>query len=133
MPLYKVVLQTGGKTSEQIKADFEESEISEQEIRNWISAYNLIDGLEVMVLYTNYLEDYTLLSWKPEDDKKFMEFIYLLEQDSMFGNYVDDRETFLKDWENGEYSPDGSICFSKNDVEILKKINYGEEPSEKGV
>lgn len=124
MPLYKVVLQTGGKTPEQIKTEFDDFKISEPKIQLWISAYNLLDGLEVMVRDSFYPdEEYTLLSWKPEDDKTFMEFIYLLEQDGTFGNYVDDRETFLEDWENGEYSPDGSICFSKNELEILEQIN----------
>lgn len=41
------------------------------------------------------------------NDKKNKEVHYLMEQDSMVGVYINDREGFDKVWDRGEYDKDG--------------------------
>ncbi|MDA1478294.1 hypothetical protein [Bacillus changyiensis] len=120
--LYKAKLNTGKKTSEQIKNGFTGIEPSEQEIQNCLKAYGLIDGMEVIVTKSWSGDGYYLISWQENDSGTIKEFFYQLEQDPMFGSYFDEREEFENDWESGEYCPAGSIAFSNEDVEIMKKI-----------
>lgn len=40
----------------------------------------------------------------------------MMEQDSMTGTYIDDREGFDKAWEDGEYSPE---CLLRLETEYL--------------
>ena len=44
----------------------------------------------------------------------------MMEQDSMFGLYIDDREQFDKDWDNNDYEPDGCHYLETENVEILE-------------
>lgn len=122
--LFKAKLCTGGKTADDIISDFE-GDVSEEEIRDWQHALNLIDGKEIIV--TKILKDrYTLVSWMDEDDEAFRDYIYQAEQDDMFGTYIDDREEFLKDWKNEVYEPTGSLGFDKKDVEIIEELKKQE-------
>jgi hypothetical protein len=120
--LYKAKLHTGGKTPEQIKSDFDGPEPNEKEIQNWIKAYDLIAGIEVAVMKSRSGSGYCLVSWQKKDDEKIRDFIYQVEQDEMFGTYVNEREEFIKDWDSGEYSPAGSLVFNSEDVEIIEEL-----------
>lgn len=119
---YKAKLKTGFKTFEQIKNDFEGSEPSEADVENWLTAYRLIDGLEIMVMNSWTGDGYCLIGWEEKDADTFREYVYLIEQDSMFGSYVNERDEFIKDWESEEYSPSGSIVFNENDIEIIEEL-----------
>lgn len=125
--LYRAKLHTGGKTPEQIKSSFDGPEPSEEEIKNWTKAYDLADGLEVIVTRSWTGSDYSLIAWDEKDDENIREFIYQVEQDGMFGTYVDEREEFIKDWESGEYSPAGSLVFDEKDVEIIEELKTKDE------
>ncbi|WP_338754261.1 hypothetical protein [Bacillus sp. FJAT-52991] len=120
--LFKAKLNTGGKTSEQVRNEFDGSAPSEEEIQNWIKAYNLVDGIEVVVMESGIYEGYTLAGWGHDVDEKVREFVYLVEQDPVFGTYVDEREEFMNDWENEEYEPAGSLVFKNEDVEIIEEL-----------
>ncbi|MFL0365351.1 hypothetical protein ACH0BF_20295 [Pseudobacillus sp. 179-B 2D1 NHS] len=124
--LYRAKLHTGGKTPEQIKSSFngpfDGPEPSNEEIQVWSKAYDLADGLEVIVKKSWTGNDYSLIAWDDTDDEKIREFIYQVEQDGMFGTYVDEREEFIKDWESGEYCPAGSLLFNEKDVEIIEEL-----------
>lgn len=122
MKLYKAKLQTGRKTPEQIKKDFEGYTPSEEEIKGWIKAYDLIDGIEVVVMKSWTGNGYTLAFWQDEDDAKIRDYIYQIEQDEMFGTYNDQRDEFLRDWDSDEYSPTGSFVFNEEDVEIIEEL-----------
>ncbi len=43
-----------------------------------------------------------------QDDEKICDFVYQIEQDKLFGLYVNQREEFLKDWDAEEYDPAGA-------------------------
>jgi hypothetical protein len=120
--LYQAKLRTANKTPDDIIWDFGDN-ISEQEIQNWLKTYKAIDGLEIVVFKSLFNEnDYTLFTWNRQDEKVWRDFMYLSEQDSSFGNYVDDWETFLEDWNSGDYSPSGILAFGSDDVEIIKEL-----------
>lgn len=123
--LYKARLKTGGKTEEQIKADFNDSfgEATKEDMERYKKSMDMVDGQEIIVMQSFYdKEYYSMASWQEKDDDVWREFIYLQEQDPIFGTYVDDREKFLKVWEAGEYEPMGALSFSKDDVEIIEEL-----------
>ncbi|MGE6756286.1 hypothetical protein ACQKFO_23125 [Rossellomorea sp. NPDC071047] len=132
--IYKAKLSTAGKTTEQIKADYEGGfgdVPSEKEVQAWIDAYNRIDGIEMIVLKSPIMDGYVPTSCvKEEDEPKFRDFVYQAEQDPYFGSYINDREEFLKDWESGDYSPSGSLTFKEEDLTDLQK-EYAGEPGDK--
>lgn len=118
---FEAKLKTGNITRDYIISDFY-GDVTEKQIKEWLDVYKLIDGKKIIVADIRK-ERYTLISWMDEDVEAFRDFIYQAEQDDWFGNYIDDREGFLKDWEDGTYEPSGSLGFHKNNVEIIKKIN----------
>lgn len=120
--LYKAKLHTSGKTPEQIKNFFDGLEPSEEEIQKWIEVYDLVNGLEVVVMKSWAGSGYSIVGWQDEDDENFKEFVYMVEQDDMYGTYVNEREEFLKDWDSEEYSPNHSLVFQDEDVEIIEEL-----------
>lgn len=127
---YKAKLNTGGKTPEQIIRDYEGgigTLPNQKEIQDWINAYDLINGIELVVMKSPFSDSYTPVSWDEKDNEKIRDFIYQAEQDPFFGTYVDEREEFLEDWKSGEYSPTGSLVFDREDVEIIEELKKEEE------
>lgn len=120
--LYRANLKTGGKSPEQIIESFRDFKPSDEEIKNWIAAYDLLDGIEVVVMKSFDGKDYCLVAWQDDDAEKIRDYIYQAEQDPMFGTYVDEREEFLNDWDSDEYEPSGSLVFSSDDVEIIEEL-----------
>lgn len=55
-----------------------------------------------------------------KDKEKDKELHYMIEQDSMIGVYIDDRERFNEDWDNDKYEPDGCIYLNPENVELLE-------------
>jgi hypothetical protein len=124
--IFRAKLHTAGKTPEQILRSYGEPLPSEEVVQGIIKAYNLIDGLEVVVSNSFYGKDtYTLIIWNKSDDDKFREFIYLLEQDPFCGTYVNEREKFEKDWDSEEYEPPGSLSLQASDIEIIEEVKQG--------
>jgi len=127
MDFYRVRLKTAGKTPEQILAIYDGPnqvghKPDEKEVTAWIKVFNELDGTEVLVIKRFTGEDYSIAGWEPDDDEKFMEFVYLAEQDPLFGTYIDEREEFINDWKSGDYEPDASLVFAASDVEIIEKL-----------
>ena len=124
MKLFKAKLHTGGKTREQIVDKFQAGVVpSEKEISESIAYYNLLDGATVIVTDHFKSEGYILVHWPEEEHSRMKEAIYLLEQDALFGMYIDQRDEFDADWDAGDYSPDGTICFDAAEVEIIEAIS----------
>ena len=114
--LYKGILHTADFTEEMAKA--EDQNYSEEEIKIITDYMQAWDGAHVTL--SNLLpEEYSVVGWPPEEDEKVKNAIYLMEQDPVFGMYVDDRERFDADWAAGEWEPSGSIVFSPAMVEII--------------
>ncbi len=122
--LYKARLKTGGKTDEQIKADFNDSfgPVTQEELNRYKTSMEMVDNLEIVVTDSFYDDSYALISYEEKDEDTWREFIYLQEQDPFFGTYVDEREEFLEDWKSGEYMPNGSLVFQPADVEIIERL-----------
>lgn len=119
--LYRAKLRTGNITRDEIISDYK-GDVTEKQIKEWMQVYKSIDDKEIIV--ADIREDrYTLISWFDEDVELFRDFIYQAEQDDWFGTYIDDREGFLKDWEDEVYEPSGSLSFNKNDVEIIEELS----------
>ncbi|MFD2628808.1 hypothetical protein [Oceanobacillus kapialis] len=120
MKVLKVKLTTANKTDDQIKARYD-AEISQKEIENFKTAFDLVDGLEIGVIPSQFDEgSYVVVGWHKDNDHIMRDFVYHMEQDPYFGSYVDDREAFLEDWNNNEYEPAGSLSFEKEDIEVLE-------------
>lgn len=117
--LYKGILHTADFTEEMAKA--EEQNYSEEEIKIITDYMQAWDGAHVTL--SNLLpEEYSVVGWPPEEDEKVKNAIYLMEQDPVFGMYIDEPERFAEDWASGEWEPSGSIIFSPAMVEILGEL-----------
>ena len=82
-----------------------------------ITAY--MDGETALVTESRAEEGkYVFLGLK--DKEKDKELHYMMEQDSMVGLYIDDRESFDVDWDNGDYEPDGIHYLDPENVELLE-------------
>lgn len=121
----KAMLHTAGKTDEEILK--QSGLISPEEIPKARKIIEAWDGIEVIVdatLINEQIRQYALIGWDEQDceiDGRIKEVIYLMEQDPMFGTYVDDRERFELDWAEKRYEPAGSIVFEPEDIEILEE------------
>lgn len=83
-----------------------------------ISAY--MDG-EIAYVIESSLEDGTYVFLGLKDKEKDKEVHYMMEQDSSMGVYIDDREEFDKDWDSGNYEPDGCHYLNPENVELLDR------------
>ena len=120
--IYKVKLKTK-RTLEQVRNQSVDFEYSEEGLKDAFRYYNLIDGLEVIVVKIG--DKYCLANYNEEDRKIIMEAHYLLEQDEYTGCYINQYERFKKDWENGECGGEIGMMFSDDEVEIIEKLREG--------
>lgn len=121
--LYRGILHTEGYKIEDAEGSSELTEEEKKIITDYMKAW---DGVHVTL--SNLLpEEYSVVGWPPEEEEKVKNAIYLMEQDFMFGNYVDDREKFEADWAAGTWEPSGSIIFSTAMVEILEELGGPKE------
>lgn len=119
MAWYKGILHTAGKTIEEIKAAEENWEYTDADaliIKNYLDAW---DGVQVTLMDSGD-GAYSIIGWPPEEDTKAANAIYLMEQDPVFGSYVNNREAFDQDWKDGAWEPAGAITFPKESVEITE-------------
>lgn len=117
--LYRAILHTSDFTVDE--KDAEEKEYTEEQLKIITDYMKAWDGVHVTV--SNLLPgEYSVVGWPPEEEEKIKDAIYLMEQDSVFGSYVNDRERFEADWAAGTWEPSGSIIFSPAMVEILGEL-----------
>lgn len=123
MELYRLRFNTASKNADEIKATYEHSAPTAEMLEKIAEAYRNLDGTELAGAVWDYSPDsYSLYGWDDEDDEKFKEFTYLLEQDALFGSYFDARAEFDADWKSGEYEPAAAIHFDKSDFIVIEKI-----------
>lgn len=85
----------------------------------WQDITEYMDGETALVIESSAIDgQYLFLGLK--DKEKDRELHYMFEQDSHFGTYIDDREQFDKDWDSGDYEPDGCHYLEPENVEILE-------------
>ncbi|CZR96233.1 MULTISPECIES: hypothetical protein [Clostridioides] len=120
--IYKVKLKTK-RTLEQVRNQSADFEYSEQGLKDALRYYNLIDGLEIIVV--TFGDEYCLINFNEEDKKTIMEAYYLLEQDEYTGCYINEYERFKKDWENSNYDGEAGMVFSDDEFEIIEKLREG--------
>lgn len=130
--LFKAKFKTARKTLDQLKQEYTDSLPSDEKLSALLESYRNLDGIEVVVYERNFIGDnnYGIFAWDEGDksvDDKIRDFIYQTEQDDMFGQYVNDRVNFLKDWKSGDYSPAGSIAFEKYDIEITEELQLSKQ------
>ena len=83
-----------------------------------ISAY--MDG-EIAYVIESSMEDGAYVFLGLKDKEKNKEVHYMMEQDRIFGLYIDDRKEFDKDWDSGNYEPDGCQYLNPENVELLER------------
>lgn len=126
--LFHVQLKTADKQLTDIKESFDGADLpSEQQLQALLKAYHGLDGVKVLVIPFN--EDgenrYTLAMWDKGTatiEKPIREFFYQMEQDALFGQYINESDEFLRDWESGDYSAAGAVVFNEQEIEILEVI-----------
>lgn len=84
----------------------------------WKRISEYMDGETAFICKSGAIEgEYVFLGLT--DKEKDKELHYMFEQDSRFGVY-DSREGFDRDWESGDYEPDGCHYLKPENVEILE-------------
>lgn len=83
----------------------------------WKSIAEYIDG-ETAVVCDSFYEKgkYVFIGLKDADKDK--ETAYMMEQDSMTGVFINDREGFEEMWETGEYSHDSFFYLEEKYLEF---------------
>lgn len=122
--IMKAILHTKGKTDEQILKDG--GMVSKDDIEVIRAYMDAWDGVEVLVRPCFDGDGYVMVGWDESDveiNAKVKEAVYLMEQDPVFGTYIDSREEFDHDWREAKYEPDGCISFDEQDVEIFEETD----------
>lgn len=121
-------LRTKGKSLQEIQQEQGEYSAEYEDLLHIQKAYEAFDGAEVYLAPSIFGEKpcYCLIRWDKKYDSKMKKAMYHLEQDSLCGNYLHNREGFNEDWESGEYSPCAIVAFAEKEVEVLNVIGEGE-------
>lgn len=122
--LYRGILHTDGFYVDE--KDAAEKRYSEEEIKIITDYMQAWDGVHITLSHL-LPEEYSVVGWPPEEDEKVRNAIYLMEQDPVFGMYVNDRERFDADWAASTWEPSGSIVFSPAMVEIIGELGGKDE------
>ena len=118
MKLLEVILHTGGKTEGQIRA--EAPELSDPEIQIVLKMNALMDGQKAIAMPNPKDTEYWLAGI--EDKAVDKEVSYLMEQDPMFGCFIDQRAEFDKAYDSGDYAPDFIHIIEKSQAGIIRVI-----------
>lgn len=104
-----VILKTAGM--------FENRNPNDYDYQLWKQIADFMDGEPAIVADSKEdPEKYVFLYL--EDSKKDKELFYMMEQDSVMGTYIGNREEFDTAWEAGEYEPCGCFYLEKKYIEI---------------
>lgn len=123
MKLYKLKFKTQDKTIDDVKKDYPSRPPSQNICEKIAEAYRGLNGCVVIGGAWSYSpETYGIYAAVDDADEKLKEFVYWQEQDEIFGNYIDDRERFDKDWANEEYEPPAALHFARTDFEVLEEL-----------
>ena len=114
MKVKKALLNTEFVTEEWIRERDKNWNFTQEDIDRILKAEKLLNG-QIAILNVEmckfYGGDYSFYGL--ENEEIFKEWVWLMEQDTVFGTYIDDRERFDEDWDNGEYEPEGVFTIPK--------------------
>lgn len=92
----------------------------------WKNIEEYMDG-ETAIVIESALQNGMYLFLGLKDEEKNKQLHYMIEQDSMIGVYIDERERFNADWDSGEYEPDGCIYLDPENVELMESgVHHGQ-------
>lgn len=117
--LWRVVLHTSSMTVEKLKEIF--PEVTAEEIALYEQIYKMMDVQEAIVV-ESYFGANEFIFCGATDNEKNKEILYLMEQDPLFGCYIDQREEFDRAYDRNEYVRDGSFCLQAGLVELKEKL-----------
>lgn len=122
--VYKIRFNTVNLTLAAIKKWYSTDVPTDEQLQAFLEAYQALHGVECAGIQFSLKEgNWTIAGWEEKDADKFRDWIYQIEQDDMFGQYIDDYECFLKDWEAGEYEPMASWSIIPELIEKLEPMN----------
>lgn len=105
---------------------FDEKNPEDSDYELWKSIAEYLDGEDAYVARAiDMAEEYVFLGLC--DREKDKELAYMIEQDSMTGVFIDDREGFETAWESNEYEHDGVFYIEPEWIESLKRLGEAEE------
>lgn len=98
---------------------FDAEDSTDRDYPLWKSISYFMDG-EIAYVIERSMNDgkYVFLGLKDKNKNKKLH--YLIEQDSMTGVFIDDKEGFEKAWNSGEYEMDGSLYLNPENIELLE-------------
>ena len=104
------------------KGMFDDCDPNEEDFDLWKSIEAYMDGEEALVAEAMAKEgEYVFLCLL--DNEKDKELFYMMEQDGMTGMYIDDRESFDKDWDSKNYDRDGVMYLKAEWLEDIRELN----------
>lgn len=116
LDLLEAILHTGKATADTLRAEF--ADVTEDEIQGYLKILAVMDGQRAIVSSSfSSPDEYDYMGLF--DAAQAKEVAYLMEQDPMMGCYIDQREQFDKDFDSGNYLPDGIWPLKKEYVEII--------------
>jgi hypothetical protein len=118
-----VILHTTKITKEKIIEDYIDCEDSD--IENLMKVFAMMDGQKA-IMCTQLRGDDELTFLGIADNQTDKEVAYLLEQDSFFGAYIDQRDSFDEAYDSGEYSREVLFSIHKQYLEIIPQEQWEE-------
>lgn len=104
---------------------FENQDVNDSDYPLWQKIAEYMNGETAFVIESQASDgQYVFLGLK--DEKKNNELFYMMEQDSMTGVFIDDRQGFDKDWESGEYEHDGCFYLDPQYILFETEVNSNE-------
>lgn len=85
---------------------FEDEDVEDKDYTLWRKIAEYMDG-EIAFVVESVMDNGDYVFCWLVDEEKNKEVHYMMEQDSMMGMYIDDREGFDKAWDSETYVPDG--------------------------
>ncbi len=94
----------------------------EKSDRLYEEAMDIVRGIEMDFASADNGKTFCIANYKDEDREKIKKFFYTMEQDEMFGTYINEWDRFNEDWDADKYEPEGCIVFSRQDIKNLEKV-----------
>lgn len=100
---------------------FDENNPEDSDFGLWKGIAEYMDGEDAYVVESTAMEGgYVFLGLC--DGNKDKELAYMMEQDSMTGAFIDNREGFEAAWESNAYEHEGCFCIEPQWIESFRSL-----------